>query len=279
MGGFIGTPGGCDPDIDPGCLGPVEGPIVPPPIVIVGDSGTAASINDISALQQVLGGAVGDLKSLAGLIINGIAQVLAALTLLWTTILKPLLTAIQKLMKRISDIIDKVLKPYLQWMKQVRALILDIYNRFVRPWIVLIERVRRVIRIFQLLHIHVLDGLDKQLAKLEGKLLKPIIGLLRQVNGVGNWISFILDLRLLLHRGLLLGSLQANAGGFVGSFYNAQSHGFTQLPPNAPGAGTESTGQILADTETYVQTRTGPALALIAIADDAKNSTLATINT
>jgi hypothetical protein len=274
MGGFIGTPPGCDPDIDPFCI-PNDPSFGPTPIIIVADTGTAAAIQDISALQQVLGGAVGDLKSLAGLIINGIGQVLGALTLLWTTILKPLLSAIQKLMKRISDIIDKVLKPYLQWMKQVRALILDIYNRFVRPWIVLIQRVRRVIAIFRLLHIHVLDGLDKQLAKLEGKLLKPIIGLLRQVNGIGNWISFILDLRLLLHRGLLLGSATANKGGLVNIFYNAQMPPPGAVPPSVTPAAPPTFADTDRDLRDFTQAGAGTFQQYGAIADDAMQQGLA----
>jgi hypothetical protein len=228
MGGFS-SPGGCDPDFDPGCLGS-DPSFGQPPIIIVQDTGTAAAIGDISALQQVLAGAVGALKGLAGLIINAIGQAIAALALLWTQILKPLLSAIAKLAQRIRDVIDKVLKPYLAWMKQVRASILDLYNRFVRPIIVIIQKIRQVISIFRLLHIHVLDGLDKQLAKIEGKILRPIYAALYRVNTLGNWVSFILNARLLIWRGLILGSIAANRGGAFSLLASTPDYGWAELP-------------------------------------------------
>lgn len=228
MGGFIGT-GGCDPDIDPGCLGPVVQPIGPP-IVIVSDTGTAAAIGDVSALQQALGGAVGDLKSLAGLILNGIAQVLGLLALLWSTILKPLLEAIRNALKWLNDVLNKVLKPYLDWMRQMRQLILQLYNTWIRPIIVVIESLRRVIRIFRLLHIHVFDGLDRQLARIEGKLLRPIYAALYRINTLGNWVSFILNAHLVIFRGLFLQSLQANQGGAFSLLASTPAYGFAELP-------------------------------------------------
>ncbi len=229
MGGFTSTPGGCDPDFDPNCF-PSDPSFGNPPVVIISDIGTAAAVSDLSALQQVLAGAVSDLKSLSGLIINGIAQAIAALELLWSTILKPLLSAIAKLAQRVKDVIDKVLKPYLAWMKQTRALLLDLYNRFVRPIIVIIQKIRQVISIFRLLHIHVLDGLDKRLAQLEGKILRPIFAALYRVNTLGNWVSFILNARLLIWRGLILGSIAANRGGAFSLLASAPSYGWVDLP-------------------------------------------------
>lgn len=229
MGGFAPTDPfapQCDPIWDPFCDGSINDPVEGgfPPIIIIGaDAATLASVERaVSALATTIGG----LKSIAGLITGAIARVLSLGALLWTSILKPLLEKIRAIAKRIDRILEKILKPQLDAMKAARQAILDIYNRFIRPFIVLIESIRRVIRILQLLHIHVFDALDRQLAKLEGKLLAPIIAALQRVNTLGNWVSFILNLRLLIHRGLLLGSIKQNIGGTFNLVASAPAHGF-----------------------------------------------------
>ena len=98
----------------------------------------------------------------------------------------------------------------------------------------MIESLRRVIRIFQLLHIHIFDKLDRQLALIEGKLLKPIIDMLRRVNTLGNWASFILNDLWRFRRGLLLGSMSANSGGVFNLVVGAPLlAGSTQTAPPA----------------------------------------------
>lgn len=204
-------------------------------MVIVVDSGTAADAAAVAALAGATADAVDVIKSVAGLILRGITSMLTLIGLIWSTILKPLLEAIQKVLQTIAHVLDKVLKPYLDWMRQMRKIILDLYNRFIRPIIVVIESLRRIIHLFQLLHIHIFDRLDRNLAYIEGKLLKPIIDLLRRTNTLGNWVSFIINVRGFITRGLLLGSLQQQRGGAFNLLASTPAYGFVELPPAAPG--------------------------------------------
>ena len=265
----------CDPFIDPTCI---ETTPIPPVIVIPGNvGGDLATAEDVGALASDLAGAVTDIKTALTSILRAIAGVLSTLALLWHTIVQGILSAIKKLAAIIKTIEDKVLKPILDAQRRMRQAILDIYNRFVRPWIVFIQRIRRIIAILHLFHIHVLDGLDRQLAKIEGKLLAPIYRLLYRTNTLGNWISFILTADLLIHRGLLLGSAKKNSGGVFNLVTAAPAYGFTLLPPAAPAAIASTPGQALADAHTYVETRSGPINDLIAIANSARLSTAAEV--
>lgn len=232
MGSF--SPFGCDPFNDPTCL---DQP--PPPVTIVIDTGVAAEVGSVAALAGAAAQAVSIIANVAGIILRAITSVLSLAALIWTTVLKPLLSALQKILKTIAHVIDKVLKPYLDWMRQMRKLILDLYNRFVRPIIVIIESIRRVIAIFKLLHIHVFDALDRQLAKIEGKILTPIYFALYRLNTLGNWVSFILNIQMLIHRGLFLGSMNATRGGTLNLLANAPIYGFAELPhvDTAPNGG------------------------------------------
>lgn len=228
MGSF--SPFGCDPFNDPTCL---DQP--PPPVTIVIDTGVAAEVGSVAAIAGAAAQAVSIIANVAGIILRAITSVLSLAALIWTTVLKPLLSALQKILKTIAHVIDKVLKPYLDWMRQMRKLILDLYNRFVRPIIVIIEAIRRIIHLFQLLHIHIFDQLDRTLAKIEGKILTPIYFALYRLNTLGNWVSFILNVKGYITRGLLLGSLTQQRGGFVNTFYEAQTWGYV-APTPAPGS-------------------------------------------
>lgn len=203
--------------------------------MIVIDTGVAAEVGSLAALATATADAVNVIKTVAGLILRSVISLLTIFALLWSQIVKPLLQAIQKVLQTIQHVLDKILKPYLDWMRQMRQIILDLYNRFIRPIIVLIESLRRIIHLFQLLHIHIFDRLDQSLAYIEGKLLKPIIDLLRRTNTLGNWVSFIINVRGYLTRGLLLGSMQQQRGGAFNLLASTPAYGFVELPPAAPG--------------------------------------------
>jgi hypothetical protein len=230
MGGFIGP--GCDPDVDPGCLpgGPGVGGIPGPPVVVITDGGTAAALADVQEVVNAVISTVSDLKSLAGLILRAITSVLQALAAIWSAVILPTIKAIKKALDAIQKLLDKVLKPQLEWMRQIRKLVLDFYNKFLRPIITVIQRLRSIIRIFQLLHIHIFDKLDRLLVRIQGKLLYPFFLVLYRLNTLGNWVSFILNAKLLIYRNLFLGSLAANRGGAFNMLAGAPVYGFVAQP-------------------------------------------------
>jgi hypothetical protein len=144
--------------------------------------------------------------------------------------MKPLLQAIQKALKKIQDVLNKVLKPYLDWMKQCRKLLMDFYNTYIRPIIQVIQQIRMIIHLLDLLHIHILDALDKELAKIQGLILKPFYLALYRLNTLGSWVSYMLNAYGLIYRGLFLSTLSANQGGTFSMLAQSPVYGFTQLP-------------------------------------------------
>lgn len=163
-------------------------------------------------------------------IAQGVAAVFELVKLLWQNILKPLVQALNGLIQKIKRLMDKILKPLMDAVRRQRQAILDIYNRFVRPFIIFIEKLRRIIHLLQLFHIHIFDALDRKLARLEIAVMTPILDALRRVNTIGNWVSFILNGRLLIFRGLFLPSLAANQGGAFSILASAPAYGFAELP-------------------------------------------------
>lgn len=201
---------------------------------LFGGSANDNIIKAFNGLRQSLIDTANKLMKFAWTIANGLAAVFNLLKFIWGNVLGPIVKAIRGIVDRISRVLNKVLKPILDGMAAQRKAILDLYTRYIRPIIVAIEKVRRIIHFFQLLHIHIFDGLDRTLAKIEGKLLTPIYRMLYRVNTLGNWINFILNLDLLLRRGLLLGSLNANRGGTFSLLAGAPPLGMTPLPQTAP---------------------------------------------
>jgi len=203
---------------------------------IFGGSANDNIIKAFNGLRQNMIDIANKLMKFAWTIANGLAAVFNILKFIWGNVLGPLVKAIRGLADKIARVLNKVLKPILDGMAAQRKAILDLYTKYIRPIIVAIEKVRRIIHFFQLLHIHIFDGLDRTLAKIEGKLLTPIYKLLYRVNTLGNWVNFILNLNLLLRRGLFLGSMQANRGGSFSLLASTPAYGFQELPhtPAAP---------------------------------------------
>jgi hypothetical protein len=236
-GGFIdsgGASGGCFDPWDPFCgAGP---PIIyfPPPIIVIENPQTpgvspADLAGAINKAEDYTTSLVTGVKNLGIALGRAIAGVLSGLAVLWG-VLKPVLQALSRIMAKFKRWLDKILRPILDAQRRQIKAILDLYNRFIRPWIIFIEQIRRVIHILQIFHIHVLDGLDRQLAKIEGKILRPIFAALYRANTLSNWISFILNARLLIFRGLFLGSLQANRGGAFSLLASTPAVGMPAVP-------------------------------------------------
>jgi hypothetical protein len=162
-------------------------------------------------------------------IANAVGAIFNALKWLWGNVLGALVKAVRAIRNLLDRLYKNILKPMQDAMAAQRKAILDLYNRFLRPIIIAIEKVRRIIHLFQLLHIHIFDRLDRTLARIEGKILAPIYALLYRTNTLGNWISFIINGYGLIFRGLLLGSVNANRGGTFNLLANAPAYGFKPL--------------------------------------------------
>jgi hypothetical protein len=162
-------------------------------------------------------------------IANAVGAIFNAIKWLWGNVLGALVKAVRAIRNLLDRLYKNILKPMQDAMAAQRKALLDLYNRFLRPIIIAIERIRRIIHLFQLLHIHIFDRLDRTLARIEGKILAPIYALLYRTNTLGNWISVIINGYGLIFRGLLLGSVNANRGGTFNLLANAPAYGFKPL--------------------------------------------------
>jgi hypothetical protein len=254
---------------------PVPGPIPSDPVTLV----VTTVITVIGALFKLFGGGVSSaIKQAFEGIRSAIAQTadvimrfawriaralgfaFNALHALYVRILRPMLDWVKNLADRIVRLIDKILRPYYEWLRQMRRILLDLYERYVRPVLVVIQTMRRVLAILAALRIPFARKLDARLAKLQQKILAPLLFALRRLNHMGGWINLLITARYLLQRAVLLNSLYAMQGAWTVMWWNAQARA---SDPQAdavlrgiPGPMPEQLAtQALRD---YVQTRSGP---------------------
>lgn len=167
-------------------------------------------------------------------IAQGVAAVFEFLKVLWFNWIKRLVEELYGLIQKIYRVLTKVLKPMMDAIRRQRQQILDLYNKYIRPIIVIIEKIRHIIAILRIFHIHIFDALDAKLARLEQAVMAPILSALYRINTLGNWITFILNSRLLIFRGLFLGTLGANQNGVFSMLANVPTYGFVDLPQVNP---------------------------------------------
>lgn len=189
------------------------------------------AVNNLSSSMVKMGNA---LMKFSWAVAQAVGAVFNLIKFLWGNVLGPLLKTIRGIVNQVDRVLKRVLQPIMDAMKAQRAALLDLYNRFLRPIILAIEKVRRLIHFLQLLHIHIFDGLDRTLGRIEGKLLAPIYRLLYRTNTLGNWISYILNARAFIYRGLLLGSMNENRGGAFSLLAGAPPLGIKAAPQISP---------------------------------------------
>lgn len=204
--------------------------IAPPPIVII-VNGTPADLSSVQNAINQQGKLNKDIITILGLIYGALKALLDLIKLLRKKWLDDVLPKLKKALEKIQRILDKILKPIRDALKAQRDAIMDIYTRFIRPLIVFLESIRRFIALLKIFHIHLLDKLDDQLAKLERRIMEPFLRALGRVNTISNWINFILNTRLLIFRNLFMRTQAANRGGSFSMFAGTPAYGFSMLPP------------------------------------------------
>jgi hypothetical protein len=253
---------GCDPYFD-NCGGVAGEPvtiITPPPVVIIVNDNPAA-LGSVQNAVNALRGLTAGIISILGLLLQAITAIASLLKLLWDQVISPAVDELKQVLGKIQRILDRILKPMMDAIKAQRALIMDLYNKYIRPIIKVIEGLRRFIALLKIFHIHWLDKLDAQLAALEWRIMKPIFLLLYRLNTQGNWISFILNSRLLIFRGLFLQTLQHNQGGAFNVLAGAPAYGFPLLPQYDATAGGKPPQE-----DTYITAKAAVAAAAPAMA-------------
>jgi len=152
-----------------------------------------------------------------------VAAVVRWIQKVWVEFLRPILTQIHKIAKRLHDLIEKVLKPYLDLIQRIRAAINLFYDRVLGPIIELIQIGRKIAGLMRLARIPGARALDQFLLRLQTNITRPILELLRRTSELASWVNILLDAQLLLQQVILINSLYASAGEWTRMFWRVQT--------------------------------------------------------
>jgi hypothetical protein len=109
----------------------------------------------------------------------------------WSRVLRPLITWSWSQIQRLHNWLVKTLGPVLQFLERVRREFQRFYDHWFRPIFDTIDAARRVLRILATFHVAFARELERKLADLEDRLLRPITELYRRLNEAMNWIDRI----------------------------------------------------------------------------------------
>jgi hypothetical protein len=155
--------------------------------------------------------------------VQGIAKAIGAMKRIWEKIIKPLIQHIHDLTRRLADLIDRVLTPYFEWIRRVRQQIMDLYVKVVMPVLNVIHKIRKALAILRLANIEFAKKLDDKLAKIEGKLTRPIQVALEKLNDHGRIINTILNIQNILQEPLFTRTLSRYGANIVNAWWTTQT--------------------------------------------------------
>jgi hypothetical protein len=221
--------------------------------------------HDLDTLGQNESSFMDQITKFATKLARTLGKLLTALQAVWTWLQAHVLALLKAIKKRLDWIEKNILKPYQDMMRRIRAQIMWIYKTFFRPIIQFIQSIRRVLSIFKLLGFKWAKKLDARLARLEGRIMAPILALLRHTNITGSWINYLVTLDGTLQRVVFVRSLWAYQGDVVNTFWGAQSFNPPATLPAAPAQlSLDQTGQDAAQAlKDFLQATSGPYAASI----------------
>jgi hypothetical protein len=207
-----------------------------------------------------------ELLRLAKLLAAGIQVLLDALRTLWERVIKKLIDRVEQLSSKLGRLIDKVLGPYLDLLQKIRQIILDIYGRVFLPIIEMLQKIRQAIALLRILKVPGMKKLDEKLQQIQGKLIGVIQVLLQRANDHSGLLNVLLNVRMTLQHGTLLGSLYEARRSWISMWWNEQ----TPRPGSlAGGGGTSSPPEAVVeaakrDMDVFARTGGGPLAGKIA---------------
>lgn len=164
------------------------------------------------ALQQVFKYAWGFLKKAATLFRT-----------LWDGFFKKIWNAVLKAIQKAHQWLEAKLSPIINFLKRMRAFYDRWFRYYIKPLLNFLQKIRKIIAVLRLLHIHILDGLDKQIAKIENKITQAVLTIRGVLNSLIDLVNLIADPMQILRRPTLVYSFRRIALGLVKVF--------TGLPP------------------------------------------------
>lgn len=176
--------------------------------------------NVLVAVGNFLWGVLQDVFHYAWSFLKSVASLFRSL---WDNFFKKIFTAVWNAIQTAQQWLEKIFGPVVKFLKMIR----DFYDRwfkyFIKPLLNFLQLIRNVIKVLDFLHIHVLDSLDKVIAKIEQKITTAVLTIRGVLNGLIDIVSILADPLNIIRHPTIVYSIRRTALGLVKIF--------TGLPP------------------------------------------------
>lgn len=194
-----------------------------------------------------------------------LARVPALLKSFWTSILRPSMTWFFDQIEAFAHWLDDTFAPLVRIINDIRTWVDKFWATYIQPILDAIEITRRALQILEKFGIDLAAKLDAELAKLEDKIMTPILEIRQALNTALNWINRIVTLDGLLQRVMLLQSIARDIKEVTALWWQAVHRALT------PGEDEDyqrpvprvTVSQANVDAREYVLYRRGPDVARI----------------
>jgi len=124
----------------------------------------------------------------------GLGVLLKAVDQLWSGPLKSMIQRLLDVLRKLRDLAQRGLVNLARAMHKVREWMDEYYDKYARPVLQYIQLVRQYLAILRLFNIKWADKLDGILGRIQAKIFEPYLYIMRQINGLANWINVILTI-------------------------------------------------------------------------------------
>lgn len=130
---------------------------------------------------------------------------------LWDNFFKKIFPTLLKAIQKAWAWLEQKLSAIIDFLKKARALYDKWFKAYIKPILNFLQRIRRIIAILRLLHIHVLDGLDKIIGKIEGKIQQAVLTIRGVLNNLIDIVNLIADPMQIIRHPQLIYALRRSA--------------------------------------------------------------------
>lgn len=168
------------------------------------DKKTAAALETLRRAQVDMGDGM---TAIAEHLSRAIGKVFRGLEGVFARIVVPVWTYLKRIADRLTKVIDRVLKNWNTAIDNIRRRVLAIYDKYFRPVLDVIQKIRRITAALRILGVKWAGRLDARLLKLEGKIISPILAVLKRLDEHSEFLNVLLTARGYLQTPVLLASV------------------------------------------------------------------------
>lgn len=168
------------------------------------DKKTAKALEDLRKAQVAMGDGI---TAIAEGLSRSIGKIFRGVEGVFARVLIPTWTYLKRITDRLTKVIDRILKRYQEIFDNIRRRVLAIYDKFFRPILDTIQKLRKLTAGLRVLGVKWAAKLDARLAKLEGKIISPILAILKRLDEHSELVNILLTARGYLQIPVLLASL------------------------------------------------------------------------